>query len=268
VTSAPAGQQDKGNRDGEAQDPAAGRSWHREAPGGATRRGSRATRHGVIGALAHNQPRGRAATAATSPACALPDRPGCSLALRSESTGGGPHDYGRSIAPGPARAAPLGLLLSQQIIGVGPDEQLHERRMHDVPPPGPAAVLVACRALHRAEDRARLLIHSASTVMPHTARVRSGKICHSGRTFARIVDGYLGLAVTSWSGRPRRVGSEHRVMSIDSVTLSDGGCQGERAQCRRSGACPRRPVRLTAARRSECSARSHPHSRQAEPTLT
>ena len=37
------------------------------------------------------------------------------------------------------------------------------------------------------------------------------------------------------SGRPRRVVSEHRVMPIDSVTLSDGRCQGERAQCRRSG---------------------------------
>jgi hypothetical protein len=39
----------------------------------------------------------------------------------------------------------------------------------------------------------------------------------------------------SGTGRPRRVVSEHRVMPIDSDTLSDGRCQGERAQCRRSG---------------------------------
>ena len=52
-------------------------------------------------------------------------------------TGGRPHDCGRSIAPGPARAAPLDLLLlGQQIIGVGLDEQLHEHRMHDAPPRG------------------------------------------------------------------------------------------------------------------------------------
>jgi len=53
-------------------------------------------------------------------------------------TGGGPHDYGRPIAPGPACAVPLDLLLfGQQIIGVGLDEQLHEHRMHDVLPRGP-----------------------------------------------------------------------------------------------------------------------------------
>jgi hypothetical protein len=51
-------------------------------------------------------------------------------------TGGGPHDCGRSVAPGPARAAPIVLHLGQQIIGVGLDEQLHERRMHDAPPRG------------------------------------------------------------------------------------------------------------------------------------
>ncbi len=34
-----------------------------------------------------------------------------------------------------------------------------------MPSPGPAATLIACRALHRAEDRARPLIHSASTIM-------------------------------------------------------------------------------------------------------
>jgi len=52
-------------------------------------------------------------------------------------TGGGPHKYGRRpIAPGPARAAPLGLLLGQQIIGVGLEEQLHEHRMHDALPRG------------------------------------------------------------------------------------------------------------------------------------
>ena len=63
---------------------------------------------------------------------------GLSSPLRPEIpiTGDGPHDNGRSIAPGPARAAPLDLLLGQQIIGVGLDEQLHEHRMHDAPPPG------------------------------------------------------------------------------------------------------------------------------------
>ncbi len=95
-------------------------------------------------------------------------------------TGGGPNDHGRSIAPGPAHAAP-GLLLSQQIIGVGLDEQFHERRMHDAPPPGPAAVLVACRALHRVEDRARPLIHSASTVMPRLVQVFAAA-CAPART--------------------------------------------------------------------------------------
>jgi hypothetical protein len=57
--------------------------------------------------------------------------------------------------------------------------------------------------------------------MPRTERAKSGKICHSGRDVRCIVDGYLGLAVTSGSARPRRVVSEHRVMPIDSVTLSE-----------------------------------------------
>jgi hypothetical protein len=51
-------------------------------------------------------------------------------------TGGGPHDYGGAIALGPARAAPLGLILGQQVIGVGLDEQFHEHRVHDAPPRG------------------------------------------------------------------------------------------------------------------------------------
>jgi hypothetical protein len=33
--------------------------------------------------------------------------------------------------------------------------------------------------------------------MPRTERAKSGKICHSGRDVRCIVDGYLGLAVTS-----------------------------------------------------------------------
>jgi hypothetical protein len=87
-------------------------------------------------------------------------------------TGGGLYDYGWPIALGPARAAPLDLLLGQQIIGVGLDEQLHEHRMHDAPSPGPA-VLVACHALHRVEDRARPLIHPASTVTPPGGQVQA-----------------------------------------------------------------------------------------------
>jgi hypothetical protein len=63
------------------------------------------------------------------------------------ATGGGPDGYGRPIAPGPAHAAALGLLLGQQIIGVGLDEQLHEHWMHDALP-GPAAVPPACRGLY------------------------------------------------------------------------------------------------------------------------
>ena len=52
-------------------------------------------------------------------------------------TGGGPDGHGRSGSPGPPRAAPP-VLLGQQVIGVGLDEQLHEHRVHNVPP-GPAA---------------------------------------------------------------------------------------------------------------------------------
>jgi hypothetical protein len=89
--------------------------------------------------------------------------------------GGGPHDYGRPIALGPERAAPFDLLLGRHIIGVGLNEQLHEHRMHDAPFPGPAAVLIACRALDRVEDRPRPLIHSAGIVMPGMVRPRVRK---------------------------------------------------------------------------------------------
>ncbi len=85
-------------------------------------------------------------------------------------TGCGPHDYGRSMALGTAPAAPLGLLLGLQIIGVGLDVQLDEGRMHDALLSELAAVLVACRALHRVEDCAQSLIHSASTVLPQGRR--------------------------------------------------------------------------------------------------
>ena len=63
---------------------------------------------------------------------------GLSAPLRPEIpiTGGGPHDHGRPMALGSACAAPLDLLLGQQIIGVGLDEQLHEHRMHDALPRG------------------------------------------------------------------------------------------------------------------------------------
>jgi hypothetical protein len=47
--------------------------------------------------------------------------------------GGGPDDQGRAGSPGPADAA-LPVLLGQQVIGVGLDEQLFEHRVHDVPP--------------------------------------------------------------------------------------------------------------------------------------
>jgi hypothetical protein len=46
------------------------------------------------------------------------------------------HGYGRPIAPGPAPAAPLGLFLGRQVIGVGLYEQLHEHRVHDALPRG------------------------------------------------------------------------------------------------------------------------------------
>ena len=115
---------------------------------------------------------------------------------------GGLHGYGRPIAPGPARAAPLGLLLGQQVIGVGLDEQLHEHRVHDAPSPLPrqAAVLVACRALHRSEDRARPLIHSASTVMPRIVRALNRERSAQRRPFVPMVE--------TWPGRPtaRRIG--------------------------------------------------------------
>ena len=52
--------------------------------------------------------------------------------------GDGLYGHGRSIAPGPARGAPPGLLRDQQIILVGLDEQFHEHRVHDALP-GPAA---------------------------------------------------------------------------------------------------------------------------------
>jgi hypothetical protein len=44
------------------------------------------------------------------------------------------YGHGRSVAPGPARRAPPGLLRGQQIIGVGLDEQFHEHRVHDASP--------------------------------------------------------------------------------------------------------------------------------------
>jgi hypothetical protein len=47
-------------------------------------------------------------------------------------TGGGPHGHGRPGAPGRARPAPP-VLLGQQLIGVGFDEQRYEHRVHDVP---------------------------------------------------------------------------------------------------------------------------------------
>jgi hypothetical protein len=50
-----------------------------------------------------------------------------------------------------------------------------------------------------------------------------------GRDFARIVDRHLCPAVTSGSGTLRRVGGERRATSIDSITLGDGGHQGERS---------------------------------------
>jgi hypothetical protein len=53
-------------------------------------------------------------------------------------TGGGPHRHGR---PGPARTASP-VLLGEQVIGVGFDEQLYEHRVHDVPPGSAAASLV------------------------------------------------------------------------------------------------------------------------------
>jgi hypothetical protein len=56
-------------------------------------------------------------------------------------SGGGPHGHGQSGSPGPARMAPP-VLLGQQIIGVGFDEQLYEHRVHDVPPGPEAASLV------------------------------------------------------------------------------------------------------------------------------
>src|SRR5215469_17082802 len=45
-----------------------------------------------------------------------------------------PHDPGCSAAPGRVRAALPVLLLSQQVVGVGLDEQRHEHGVHDVPP--------------------------------------------------------------------------------------------------------------------------------------
>jgi hypothetical protein len=64
---------------------------------------------------------------------------------------------------------------------------------------------------------------------------RQARSATAAGTFARIVDGYLDLAVPSGTGRPRRVVSENRVMPIDSDTLSDGRCQGERANRLRYG---------------------------------
>ena len=46
---------------------------------------------------------------------------------------GGSDDQGRPRPPGPAYAVPP-VLLGQQVIGIGLDEQLFEHRVHDVPP--------------------------------------------------------------------------------------------------------------------------------------
>jgi hypothetical protein len=43
--------------------------------------------------------------------------------------GGGPDDHGRPGSPGPGYAAPP-VLLGEQVIGVGLDEQLSEHRVH------------------------------------------------------------------------------------------------------------------------------------------
>src|SRR6266705_1827521 len=78
-------------------------------------------RSGCDAALPGKQPR-------TANGLSSPSRPEIPI------TGGRPHDDGRPVAPGLARAAAPVLLLGQQIIGVGLDEQLHERRMHDALP--------------------------------------------------------------------------------------------------------------------------------------
>ena len=141
--------------------------------------------------------------------------------------------YDRPIASRPARAAPLDLLLfGQQIIGVGLDEQLHEHWMHDVlspgpgsgPGPGPAAVPVACRARQRAEDRARPLIHSASTVMSPVARARDGTSVQFGADAPGMV-----AAVSRWR--------DHRTVT-DRAMVSRwlaGGCPGFPLVTRQAG---------------------------------
>ncbi len=80
--------------------------------------------------------------------------------------GVGPHEYGRPIALGPACAPPLDLLLSQQIIGVGLDEQLHEHRMHDAPSPGRRRCSLRAMPFADTEDCIRPLIRCAGIVRP------------------------------------------------------------------------------------------------------
>jgi hypothetical protein len=74
------------------------------------------------------------------------DRSSDPAAIMLPVTGGGPHGHGRSESPGPARVAPH-VLLGQQVIGVGFDEQLYEYGVHDVPPGPAAATLVGAPLL-------------------------------------------------------------------------------------------------------------------------
>ena len=52
-------------------------------------------------------------------------------------------------------------------------------------------------------------------------------------TFARIIDGHLGLAATSRPVALRRVAASIGLASIDSITLSERGSQEERSPSRR-----------------------------------
>jgi len=88
-------------------------------------------------------------------------RSSVTAAIMLPVTGCVPHGHGRSDSPGPARMAPPRVLLGQDVIGVGLDEQLYEHRVHDVPPGPAAASLVAAvgefrhlgHPLQRAEPR-------------------------------------------------------------------------------------------------------------------
>ena len=84
----------------------------------------------ALGLGAPNGRRGRQQTGrAGTPPGGTAGRSPVTAAAALPGAGGGPDDHGRPGSPGPGHAAPP-VLLGEQVIGVGLDEQLSEHRVH------------------------------------------------------------------------------------------------------------------------------------------